>query len=226
MTAEVITQVPVQEVQYVERRIPKVRTEGVEKIIEVPHTLIEEQLIEVPQVQIAEAVRQVPKEMVQRSQKAIPKFTTQVVEKVQQVGVPLINEVGLEVPQVQTVEVVKQTANVTTQRIVQQESRQYELGTQAYRTMPEERVAGVYQAPVVGVRENAMVQPTVVERVSPVMTGVTETQRVGSMTVAPTYVETMAAPQEMMVAPTTLMAPGTLQGTVEVVEGEVVRGYL
>merc|ERR1712137_1176740 len=68
----------------------------------------------------------------------------------------------------QVVEVMKQTAALSQQRLVQQ-SRQYELPTQAFRTMPEERVAGIYEAAVVGVREG-MVQPTVVERVSPVMT--------------------------------------------------------
>merc|ERR1719183_3327264 len=167
-TAEAVTQVPVPTTQIVEKQIPKVQTEAVEKIQEVPQVLIEEQLIEVPQVQMAEIIRQVPKEVVQPRQRAIPKITTQVVEKVQQVAVPLVNEVCVEVPQTQMVEVMKQTANLSQQRLVQT-SRQYEMATQAYRTMPEER-AGIYEAQVVGVRENAMVQPTVVERLSPVMT--------------------------------------------------------
>merc|ERR1712176_1116299 len=175
MTAEAITQVPVAEVAYVEKQIPKVMTEAIEKIQEVPQVLVEEQLVEVPQVQMAEVIRQVPVEVLQPRQRGIPKVTTQVVEKVQQVGVPLVNEVCVEVPQIQTVEVVKQTANLTQQRVVQQAARQFEVGTQAYRTLAEERVAGVYQAPVVGVRDMAMVQPTVVERVNPVMaTGMVE----------------------------------------------------
>merc|ERR1719262_590564 len=118
-TAEAVTQIPVPEVQYVEKQIPKVMTEAVEKIQEVPQILIEEQLVEVPNVQVAEVIRQVQKAVVQPVQKGIPKIQTQVVEVVQAVPAVLINEVGLDVPQVQVVEVFKQTANATTQRIVQ-----------------------------------------------------------------------------------------------------------
>merc|ERR1712188_345498 len=98
-TAEAITQVPVPTVQMVEKQIPKVMTEAVEKIQEVPQVLIEEQLVEVTQIQTAEIIRQVQKPVVQAVQKGIPKISTQVVEKVQQVPAVLINEVGLDVPQ-------------------------------------------------------------------------------------------------------------------------------
>jgi len=180
--------------------------------------LIEEQLVEVPQVQLAEAIKQVPKEVLQARQRGIPKVTTQVVEKVQAVSVPLINEVAMDVPQVQVVEVMKQTAALSQQRLVQQSTEFVGQPTTAFRTMAEER-AGVYNAPVVGVRENAMIQPTVVERLSPVMTtglATTYGQQVGEVMmaaetiVAPTYVETVAPTYVETVAPTyveTVVAP-------------------
>merc|ERR1719398_219073 len=180
-TAEAITQVPVPTVQIVEKQIPKVMTEAVEKIQEVPQVLIEEQLVEVPQTQVTEIIRQVQKPVVRAVQKGIPKISTQVVEKVQQVPAVLISEVGLDVPQVQTVEVFKQTANATSQRIVQT-GVQYEraVGREIIERVEQGTMAGIYDAGVVGVRENVSVQPTVVERVSPVMTmgavgGVVET---------------------------------------------------
>merc|ERR1712217_812122 len=74
---------------------------------------------------------------------------------------------AMDVPQVQQVEVMKQTAALSQQRLVQT-SKQYEVATQAFRTMPAES-AGVYQAQVVGERMGA-VQPTVVERAAPIMT--------------------------------------------------------
>merc|ERR1711972_769923 len=152
----------------VEKPIPKVTTEALQTLQEVPQMLIEEQLVEVPQVQIAEIIKQVPKVVVQPRQRQIPRVTTQVVEKVQQVGVPLINEVAIEVPSVQQVEVMKQTAQLSQQRMVQT-SRQYEVATQAFRTMPEER-AGVFQAQAIAAG-NVSVQPTAVERINPVMVG-------------------------------------------------------
>merc|ERR1719398_577844 len=208
-TAEAITQVPVASVQLVEKQIPKVMTEAVEKIQEVPQVLVEEQLIEVPQVQTAEIIRQVQKPVVQAVQKGIPKISTQVREVVQQVPAVLINEVGLDVPQVQTVEVFKQTANATSQRIVQT-GVQYEraVGREIIERVEQGTMAGIYDAGVVGVRENVSVQPTVVERVSPVMTmGTVETFTAPTgviETVVPTYggaVEYVtAAPTEYITA--------------------------
>jgi len=226
MTAEAITQVPVAEVQIVEKAIPRVTTEAIQTIQEVPQVLIEEMLVEVPQVQMAEAIKQVPKEMVQARQRGIPVVQTQVREIVQAVSVPLINEVAIDVPQVQVVEVMKQTAALSQQRLVQT-SRQYELETAAYRTMPEER-AGVYQAQVIGVvdkpiqqtaverlsnvmvapqtyAENYMVAPqTYVETVAPTYfeTGVAATTYGGNMV---EYVETVPMMGEVLVAPTTMM---------------------
>jgi hypothetical protein len=180
MTAEAITQVPVAQVEIVEKGVPKVMTEAIETVQEVPQILIEEMLVEVPQVQVAEAIKQVPKEMLQARPRGIPKVSTQVREVVQAVSVPLINEVAVDMPQVQVVEVMKQTAGLSQQRLVQT-SVQYEgLATQAYRT--EAAVSeGVYQAQVIGTRQMG-IQPTVVERTSPIMMA------------APTYLETMVAP--------------------------------
>lgn len=122
----------------------------------------------------------------------------------------LINEVGIDVPQFQTVEVLRQTAPATQQRIVQT-GVQYEraVGREVVGRVETSTMAGVYEAGVVGVRENVLVQPTVVERVSPIMS-----MSAGGMTevvAAPTYIETFAAPteavaMEMLVAPTTYIA--------------------
>jgi len=211
-TAEAIMQVPVEQLQVVEKQIPKVMTEAIERIQEVPQVLLEEQLVEVPQVQTAEIIKQVSKPIVQPVQKGIPKISTQVVEVVQAVPALLTNEIAQEVPQVQMVEVFKQTANATSQRIVQ-------TGIQYERAIARDEIinrvepgvmAGVYEAGVLGVLDNALVQPTVVERVSPIMTQgelmVAPTTFVDTYA-APTVVETMMAPQtefvqEYMVAPT------------------------
>merc|ERR1712128_390254 len=165
----------------------------------------EEQLVERMQVQTCEVIRQVQKPMVQQQQRQIPRVTTQVVEKVQAVPAVLINEVVQEVPQFQTVEVLRQTAQMSTQRIVQQ-SNQYEqpvLREQVVQRVEQATIGGVYQAGVVGVRENVSVQPTVVERVSPILTntlaGASMIQgqqlRVAETFAAPTYATTLGAGQ-------------------------------
>merc|ERR1719375_124323 len=151
-------------------------TEAVEKIQEVPQVLVEGQLVGVPQTQVTEIIRQVQKPVIQSVQKGIPKISTQVVEKVQQVPAVLISEVGLDVPQIQTVEVFKQTANATSQRIVQT-GIQYEraVGREVIERVEEGAMAGIYDAGVIGIRENVTVQPTVVERLNPISAGVVET---------------------------------------------------
>merc|ERR1711924_530743 len=137
----------------------------------------------------------------------------------------VLNEVGLDVPQVQTVEVFKQTANATSQRIVQT-GVQYEraVGREVIERVEQGTMAGIYDAGVVGVRENVSVQPTVVERVSPVMTmgGVVETFAAPTVVEtygAPTMIETYGAPTEyvateMLAAPTvyeTIAAPTVME---------------
>merc|ERR1719265_695088 len=94
-------------------------TEAIEKIQEVPQVLIEEQLVEVPQVQVCESIRQVQAPVIQAVQKGIPKISTQVVEKVQAVPATLVCEVAVDLPQIQTVEVMRQTASGEAKRIVQ-----------------------------------------------------------------------------------------------------------
>merc|ERR1712194_250937 len=194
---------------------------------QVPQVLIEEQLVERTQVQVCEVIRQVQKPMVQQQQRQIPRVTTQVVEKVQAVPRQLINEVVQEVPQVQTVEVLRQTAQMSTQRIVQQ-SNQYEqpvLREQVVQRVEQATIGGVYQAGVVGVRENVSVQPTVVERVSPILTNnlagasMIQGQQLG--VAAPTYATTLGAGQYAagqaygaLAAPTTYMGAQAMGGQV------------
>jgi len=177
-------------------------------------------------VQVAEIIRQVQNVVVQQVQKGIPKVQTQVVEKVQAVPATLISEVAQEVPQVQMVEVLKQTAAATSQRIVQT-GIQYERHVEResiLERVENATISGVYEAGVVGVRENAMVQPTVVERLSPILTsGIVDNMQTGFvstqapmieyvapmevMQAAPTMIETMVAPTtyQTMVAPTTMV---------------------
>jgi len=205
-TAEAVTQVPCEQRQYVEKQIPKFMTEAIEKIEEVPQVLVEEMIVEVPQVQTAEVIRQVQKPVVQTVQKGIPVITTQVVEIVQQVPAVLINEVAMDVPQVQMVEVIKETAQMSQQRIVQQ-SQSFE---RAIDLRPEQRqgtMVGVYEAPVVSMRDTGIIQPTVVERLSPINAGTgAPTMAYGAPT---TYAqetlayETYGAPTMAYGAPTT-----------------------
>merc|ERR1711957_1141687 len=169
--------------------------------------------------------------MVQQTQRQIPRVTTQVVEKVQAVPAVLINEVVQEVPQVQTVEVLRQTAQCSTQRIVQQ-SNQYQqpvLREQVVQRVEQATIGGVYQAGVVGVRENVSVQPTVVERVSPILTNnmagasMIQGQQLGvaQSFAAPTYATTLGAGQYgagqaygALAAPTTYMGGQAMGGQV------------
>jgi len=82
----------------------------------------------------------------------------------------LINEVAQEIPQVQMVEVLKQTAVATSQRIVQQ-GVQYERAVQREtvlnRVEASQMTGTMYNAGIVGVRENVSIQPTAVERLNP-----------------------------------------------------------
>merc|ERR1712216_592457 len=111
------------------------------------------------------------------------------------------------------------TATGAAQRIVQ-------TGTQYEHMIAREAVlervdapisAGIYAPGVVGVREIAAVQPTVVERISPIMT--TETVMMGGMTeyIAPTTYAT-----ETLVAPTTYIEPAVYTETLVAPTTEVV----
>jgi len=143
-------------------------------------------------VQVAEVIRQVQKPMIQQVQRSIPRITTQVVEKVQAVPATLINEVAMDLPQIQTVEVLKQTTNCVAQRIVQT-SNMFEraaMREEVVQRVDAATIGGVYEAGVVGVRENVLVQPTVVERVSPIMTE----SFVGGQAYGGQVMETYAAP--------------------------------
>merc|ERR1712099_94286 len=86
----------------------------------------------------------------------------------------LISETAVEVPQVQTVEVMNQTAAVQQQRVVQtQRSYEHAVGREVVaREMMVDQGLQVIEAPVVAVREGVAIQPTVVERQSPIMTEV------------------------------------------------------
>merc|ERR1719215_1912557 len=160
----------------------------------------------------------------------------QVVEKVQAVPCTLINEVATDLPQIQTVEVLKQTANCAPQRVVQT-SNMYEraaLREQVVQRVDAATIGGVYEAGVVGVRENVAVQPTVVERVSPIMTQGIVGGQIMETIAAPTYATYAAGAQvaETIAAPTfvggqvveTIAAPTFVGG--QVVETTAAPTYM
>jgi len=80
-----VTQVLKPTVEYVNKEIPFVQTEGVERLVEVPHVLQQETVLEVPEVQVAEAIREVPEQFVQEVARQVPKVSTTYQEKVVEV---------------------------------------------------------------------------------------------------------------------------------------------
>merc|ERR1740121_2733801 len=73
---DIVTQVAKPYTEYVDKRVPLVETQAVERTIEVPQTL---------QVQVAEAIRQVLEPTVQQSVKEVPRVEMEYVERVVQV---------------------------------------------------------------------------------------------------------------------------------------------
>lgn len=91
------TQEPLQVIQ---RGIPKISTHVAEKVRdEVPHVLLDEHLVQVPQSQACEVVKQVPKEQELVEKSGIPKFYTQVSENV--ANAPCVAKVDKQAPKMQ-----------------------------------------------------------------------------------------------------------------------------
>lgn len=82
---DVITEVLKPDIQYVEKSVPRIETETIERTVEVPQMLFEERLCEIPQVQICEQQRQELHPHVQQVVREIPKVKMEYVEKVVEV---------------------------------------------------------------------------------------------------------------------------------------------
>jgi len=80
---EVMTQVIAPDVRFVDKAIPCVQTEAIEKLVKVQQApLIQEHPVPVPQVQMVEAIREEHVEFIQRAVKHVPKPTMEYVERV------------------------------------------------------------------------------------------------------------------------------------------------
>jgi len=80
--AECVKQVPLPQLQCVEKPVPRIELRTTEKIVEVPQILQEEVCVEVPHVQLVEKIRQVPEPTVQQVVKEVPKIEMKYLEKV------------------------------------------------------------------------------------------------------------------------------------------------
>lgn len=83
---DLVTEVLKNEVQYVEKQVPCIETETIERAIEVPQMLYEERAVECPQVQTCEFSRQELHPVIQQVVKEIPKVKMEYVEKVVEVS--------------------------------------------------------------------------------------------------------------------------------------------
>merc|ERR1712232_1010629 len=124
MVAEYEVQVPVEEVEIVQKEVPKCVLQGVETIVEVPHVVREERMVPVPQTQTVEVIKQVANPRVQDITKDFPKIEPR--EKIveQEVAATIIREKGVEVPQQLTVEVLRQKASSKVQQKIVQTGRE------------------------------------------------------------------------------------------------------
>merc|ERR1712187_707165 len=119
ITAECKVQVPREDVQIVQKPVPKVYTEAREIVQAVPKVFTEERMAFVPQVQTHEVMKHVSVPQVKVVEKPIPKIETQVREKIVQKPATLIEEVAHEYEETFPVEVVKERHAGAQQRIVQ-----------------------------------------------------------------------------------------------------------
>jgi hypothetical protein len=109
MAVDVVTQVPVPQVQEVAREILRTQLQVVEKIVEQPVVIREEKIVEVPEIQIVEALTQVLVPQTEYKDKPVRKIVeTQVVEKHVPVPLTLMEERIVEVPQQQIVEALRE----------------------------------------------------------------------------------------------------------------------
>merc|ERR1712176_1441069 len=95
-------------VQIIEKKVPKIEYNYVQKIVEVPNIIYEERVIEEPVYEIFELIKKVPKPVYQFVDKKIPQTVNQYVEKIIQEDVVLTQEKPVEIPQIQTVELTTQ----------------------------------------------------------------------------------------------------------------------
>jgi len=116
---EVVTQVPRQEIQYVDKNVDSVRIEAREQLVEVQHTLYEERIVEVPQTQVTEVIRQVNRPNIKEVKREVVIYENDARENIVAAPLTLVQESAVEVPEVRVKEIVKQVAKqAQQQRIV------------------------------------------------------------------------------------------------------------
>ena len=81
-TAEIINQVSTPAIQIIGKPVHRFEMQCVEKIVEVPQTLIHEIAVEIPQVQDVVTIRQEAQTVIKEVTKQVPKVVMQYVEKV------------------------------------------------------------------------------------------------------------------------------------------------
>eukprot|EP00435_Cladocopium_sp_Y103_P040013 s2586_g10.t2 len=95
-------------VQEVTKEVVRPIYEVTEKIVEVPHTLVQERIEEVPKVEFVPLVKQVPKTQVREVQKQVGVPHYQARERIVEVPTTMVAEQMVEVPQVQIEELLKE----------------------------------------------------------------------------------------------------------------------
>merc|ERR1712170_94184 len=81
-SVDLITEVSRLEKVVVDKPVHKIENQAVQKVVEVPQTLIHEKPVHVPQIQEAIAIRQEAQTVIREIQKTVPKVQMQYVEKV------------------------------------------------------------------------------------------------------------------------------------------------
>eukprot|EP00439_Symbiodinium_sp_Y106_P046439 s4306_g5.t3 len=95
-------------VQEVTKEVARPVYEVTEKIVEVPHVLIQERIEEVPKIEYVNLVKQIPKTQVREVQKQVGVPVYQCRERVVEVPTAMVAEQMVEVPQVHVEELVKE----------------------------------------------------------------------------------------------------------------------
>merc|ERR1712216_51790 len=103
-----------------QKQVPTYQTEIVEKVVEVPHVLIEEMAVEVPQIQTAEVLRQDAVAQTREVVKQIPRVSMQYRERVVELKEQIQQEMIVQpAPVYETIAPVVQTMPIQTLPAVQ-----------------------------------------------------------------------------------------------------------
>ncbi|CAK0872526.1 unnamed protein product [Prorocentrum cordatum] len=102
------------------KEVPVVQVQTVERIQEVPQVQIQEVIREVPTVQVEEVIKQVIVPQYQEVIKHVPVPQIQTVEKIVEIPQMRVNTRHVQVPQIQTVEVIKQVIKEEVREVIRE----------------------------------------------------------------------------------------------------------